>query len=118
MKRKREEEKEEEEEGEEGEGDLPAPRHRRVVFSSSSFARQLGLSSVGVCLSVVGFSGSPSGKLGFIFLISSFSVLLHFFFSRIFEIFSRIILGNFLDFYCFFFKFHHEHLIQVYYVDF
>ena len=46
---------EEEEEGEKGEGDLPAPRRRRVVFSGSSFARQSGLSSVGVCLLVVVF---------------------------------------------------------------
>ena len=35
-----EEEEEEEEEGEEGEGNLPAPRRRRVVFSSSSSTQQ------------------------------------------------------------------------------
>ena len=34
-----EEEEEDEKEGEEGEGDLPAPRHRPVVFSGSSSAQ-------------------------------------------------------------------------------
>ena len=48
-----EEEEEEEEEGEEGEGDLHAPRCCRVVFFSSSSARQSGLGSVGVCSSIV-----------------------------------------------------------------
>ena len=69
-------------------------------------------------MSVVVFSDSPSSKLGFIFLISSSLVLLHFFFSQIFEIFYEIILGNFLDFYFFFFKIHHGYLIQVYCVGF
>ena len=79
MKRKKGEDEGEEKEGEEGEGDLHAPRRRRVVFSGSSFARQSGLCFVGVCFSVVVFSDSPPGKLGFIFfnfiLLSSSSFL-------------------------------------------